>query len=108
MHPLPREFFKIYVSENAFQAISKPFFSYSITSILSKVRHSKPWGGGGGVLLYIHTYVGLGYFGGFKILNLDVFCGFQKNQYSFRYEDFVDHKKWLYLGVISMHFRVFS
>ena len=46
---LPRKFFKIYVSENAFQAILKPFFPYSITSILSKVRHSNPrmgWGGG--------------------------------------------------------------
>ena len=32
-------FFKIYVSENAFQAILKPFFPFSITSILSKVRH---------------------------------------------------------------------
>ena len=36
----PGNFFKIYVSENAFQAILKPIFSYSITSILSKVRHS--------------------------------------------------------------------
>ena len=33
-------FRKIYVSENAFQAILKPTFPYSITSILSKVRHS--------------------------------------------------------------------
>ena len=39
-------FFKIYVSENAFQAILKPIFSYSITSIL-RVRHSNPRGGGG-------------------------------------------------------------
>ena len=36
----PRKFCKIYVSENAFQAILKPIFPYSITSILSKVRHS--------------------------------------------------------------------
>ena len=34
------KFFKIYVSENAFQAILKPIFPYSITSILSKVKHS--------------------------------------------------------------------
>ena len=34
---LPRKFFKIFVSENAFQAILKPSFQYSITSILSKV-----------------------------------------------------------------------
>ena len=36
----PEFFFKIYVSENAFQAILKLIFPYSITSILSKVRHS--------------------------------------------------------------------
>ena len=30
---LPRIFLKIYVSENAFQAILKPIFSYSICSI---------------------------------------------------------------------------
>ena len=40
----PKKFFKIYVSENAFQAILKPFFPYSITSVLSKVRHSNPSG----------------------------------------------------------------
>ena len=38
--PPPGKFFKIYVSENAFQAILKPIFAFSITSILSKVRHS--------------------------------------------------------------------
>ena len=38
--PPPEFFFKIYVSENAFQAILKPIFPYSVTSILSKVRHS--------------------------------------------------------------------
>ena len=43
----PIFFLKIYVSENAFQAILKPFFSYSITSILNKVRHSNHRGGGG-------------------------------------------------------------
>ena len=37
----PGKFFNIYVSENTFQAILKPIFPYSITSILSKVRHSK-------------------------------------------------------------------
>ena len=40
----PGKCFKIYVSENAFQAILKPFFPYSITSVLSKVRHSNPSG----------------------------------------------------------------
>ena len=38
--PPPEFFIKIYVSENAFQAILKPIFPYSITSILIKVRHS--------------------------------------------------------------------
>ena len=37
---LPGKFCKIYVSEKAFQAILKPIFPYSITSILSTVRHS--------------------------------------------------------------------
>ena len=37
---LPRNFLKICVSENAFRAILNPIFPYSITSILSKVRHS--------------------------------------------------------------------
>ena len=36
----PGIFFKIYVSENAFQ----PFFPYFITSILCKIRHSNPRG----------------------------------------------------------------
>ena len=36
----PPDFFLIYVSENPFQAILKPSFPYSITSTLSKVRHS--------------------------------------------------------------------
>ena len=39
--------------------------------------------------------------------------GFQKKEYFLGYEDFVDifwghHKIGLYLGVISMYFRVFS
>ena len=115
---LPLKFFKIYVSENAFQAILKPFLPYYITSILSKVRHSNLRGGGGGgwgkrILWYFHTYVDSAIFGGYKILNFNIFWGFQKNEYSFGYEDFVDvfwghHKIGLYLGVISMHFSVFS
>ena len=40
----PGIFFKIYVSENAFQAILKPFFPYSIASVLSKVRPLNPSG----------------------------------------------------------------
>ena len=73
---LPRNFLKIYVSENAFQAILKPTFPYCITSILSKVRHSNPRGGGYSDILY--TYVGSGYFGGFKNLNFDFWVVFRK------------------------------
>ena len=36
----PGKFFKIYVSERAFQSILKPIFPYSLTSILNKVRQS--------------------------------------------------------------------
>ena len=52
----PPKIFKIYVSENAFQAIFKPSFPYSITSVLSKVRHSNPRGWGRGYSdIFIHT-----------------------------------------------------
>ena len=40
-----------------------------------------PKGGGGGVLWYFHTYVGSGYLFEFKILNFNIFGGFQKNEY---------------------------
>ena len=60
---------------------------------------------GRGVLCYFHTYIGSRHFLGFKILNLTIFGGFQKNEYFLGYEDFVDiflghHKIGLYLGVI--------
>ena len=38
-------------------------------------------GGGGGYSEIFHTYVGSGYFLGFKILNFNIFWGFQKNEY---------------------------
>ena len=88
----------------------KPFFPYSITSILSKVRHSNPKGG---TLIFSYVRKLRLIFWGSKFLNFDIFGFFQKNEYSFGYEDFVDvflgghHKIGLYLGVISMHFRVF-
>ena len=51
-------------------------------------------GGGGGeegtLKFFIHTYA-WGYFLGFKILNFNIFWGFQKKKkHFFRYEDFVD------------------
>ena len=67
-----------------------------------------------GVLWHFCTYVGSGYIFGLKILNFNIFLGFQKNKYFGGYEEFVDifwgyHRKiGLYLGVISMHFMVFS
>ena len=107
---LPRIFFKIYVPENAYQAILKPSFSYSITSILSKVRLSNPRGG-----TLIFSYIRrlrLFLEGGGKILNFDIFGGFQKNDIllgmKILWIFFGGHKIGLYLGVISMHFRVFS
>ena len=66
-------------------------------------------GGGGLKVLYIRR---LGLFFEFKILNFNIFWGFQKNEYFLGYEDFVDifwghHKIGLYLGIISMQIRVF-
>ena len=43
----------------------------------------------GGTLIF--SYIrGSGHFLGFKILNFIIFWGFQKNEYFFWYEDFVD------------------
>ena len=70
-------------------------------------------GGGGGYSdIFIHMEA-QAIFGGFKILNFNIFWGFRKNEYFWGYEDFVDifwghPKSGLYLGVTSMHFRVFS
>ena len=55
-----------------------------------------------------------GSFFGVQNFKFQYFWGFQKNEKKLGYEDFVDiffgghHKFGLYLGVISMHFRVFS
>ena len=48
-----------------------------------------PRGGGGGTLIF--SYIRrLGSFFGVKILNFNIFGGFQKNKYFWGYEDFVD------------------
>ena len=66
--------------------------------------------GGGGTLIF--SYIRrLGSFFGVKILNFNIFWGFQKYKCFLGYEDFVEmfwghHLIGLYLGVISMHFRV--
>ena len=44
----------------------------------------------GGVLWNFHAYVGSVHFGGFKILNFNIFGGFLKNEYFWGYENFVD------------------
>ena len=67
----------------------------------------------GGILRYLHTYVGSGHFLGFKIFNFIIFGGFQKNEYFFGMKILWilfggHHKIGLYLGDISMLLRVFS
>ena len=54
----------------------------------------------------------MGYFGGFKILNFDIFGVFRKMNIILGMKIlwvffWGHHKIGLYLGVISMHFRVF-
>ena len=53
--------------------------------------------GGGGTLIFSHIRR-LGLFWGFKILNFNIFGGFQKNRYFLEYEDFVD----IFGGVIGL------
>ena len=48
------------------------------------------WGEGEGGLRFSYIYVGWDHFGGFKILNFNIFGGFQKYHYFWGYEDFVD------------------
>ena len=43
-----------------------------------------------GVLWYFPTYIGSGYFCGYKIFNYNIFFSFQKTEYFCGYEDFVD------------------
>ena len=38
-------------------------------------------GGGGGTLIFSHIHRLGSFFGGFKILNFNIFGGFQKNEY---------------------------
>ena len=96
---------------------SAPTISIAIPAISSFIR---PWGGyqpgggggEGGVLWYFHTYLGSAHLWGFKILNFNIFWGFQKNKYFLEYEDFVDiffgsSQNGASLRVISMRFRVF-
>ena len=54
-------------------------------------------GGGGRGGLKCSFIRRLGSFLGFKILNFNMFRGFQKNEYFLEYEDFVDN----FFGVIT-------
>ena len=70
-------------------------------------------GGGGGVTLIFSYIRGLGSFFWAQNFVFHYIWGLSKNEYCWGYEDFVDifgghHKIGLYLGAISMHFRVFS
>ena len=63
--------------------------------------------GGGYSDIFIHTCSA--HFFGFKILKFNNFLGFKKNKYFFSLKRFWGHHIiGLYLGVIFMHFRVFS
>ena len=58
-----------------------------------------------------HTYVGSGHCFGFKILNFSIFGGFRKKIGGMKILWIFfggHHETGLYLGVISMYFRVFS
>ena len=67
----------------------------------------------GGTLIFSHIRRLSPFFFGFKILNFNIFWGFQKNEYFFGgYEDFVDiflgsSQNWANLRVISIQFKVF-
>ena len=68
--------------------------------------------GGGATLIFSYTRR-LRPFLGVQKFNFSMFWVFQRNEYFWGYEDFVDilgvyHIIGLYLRVISIHFRVFS
>ena len=89
---------------------------YLIVSIpdlcnLTYIALSRRFFAQGGTLIFSHI-CSLGYFLGFKILNFNILGGFQKNEYFWGHEDFVDiflesSQNLASLRVISMHFRVF-
>ena len=65
----------------------------------------------GGIMLFSYIRRLVSFFG-VQNFEFQYFWGFSKNEYFLGYEDFVDifwghYKIGLYLGVISMHFRVF-
>ena len=92
---------KVWKCENSFS-----FFFFLIDCMPNAVGAQA--GGGGGTLIFSHIRR-LGPSFGFKILNFNIFWGFQKNEYFLGYEDFVDiflgsSQNWASLRVISMQF----
>ena len=74
------------------------------------ISWARPQGGGGGGTLIFSYIRRLGPFFGFKILNFDIFLGFQKNKYFLGYENFVDifwesSKNWT---IFRGHFYAFQ
>ena len=63
--------------------------------------------GGGGELRFSYIYVGWDHFGLFKILNFNIFAGFQNNHYFWGYEDFVDISLQIWTGFRG-HFYTFQ
>ena len=81
------------------------------SSILCRVGTPGRWGGGTFIYSYIRRLGSL--FEGFKIWNFNILGFFQKNEYFWGYENFVDiilgpPRIGLVLKVISMYFRIFS
>ena len=92
--------------EDHFDARSLLYFNcnwcHFLNLIFCNVRFSHPdaprmcvcvWGGGGEggrAEIFIYIYVGWDHLWGFKILNFNIFGGFQKYHYFWGYENFVD------------------
>ena len=84
--------------------LKDPFFPGYLKQAFSFKRVCNPRGGGGGTLIFSYIC---------RLGSFHFWGGFQKIKHFWGYEDFVDifwghHKIGLYLGIISMHFRVFS
>ena len=83
----------------------------SFEAIVDDTTDARGVGGDALNFLYIRR---LGLFFGVQNFKFQYFFGFQKSKYFLGYEDFFyiflggHHKIVLHLGIISMHFRVFS
>ena len=87
---------------------SQTVYPHSLVGIIIAIL----WWVPGGVLWYFRTYVGSVCFFWFKILNFNIFWGFQKNEYILGVWSFCGYflgssQNKASLRVISMQFRVF-